>query len=118
MEKQMTRAERQQFVDEMAKEFGWVSVFRAAAWGMADLKREKRHRGERRMAFVTKRADCLVYSEVVPGRSRVDVSEEEALKYLQVLSPKQLKALRGVARDYAAQTPEEVPIEQTPWGWQ
>jgi hypothetical protein len=114
----MTRAERQQFVDEMAEEFGWITVFVALGAGMADLKREKRHRGERRMAFVTKRADSLVYSEVVQGRSRVDVSEEEALRYLQVLSPKQLKALRVLAQDYAAQEPEKVPIEQTPWGWQ
>ena len=114
----MTRAERQQFVDGMAQEFGWVSVFRAAGVCVADLKREKRHRGERRTAFVTKRADSLVYSEIVRGRSRVDVSEEEALKYLQVLSPKQLKALRELVQDYAAQAFEKVPIEQTPWGWQ
>ena len=114
----MTRAERQQFVDGMAQEFGWVSVFRAAGVCVADLKREKRHRGERRAAFVAKRAGRLVYSEVMPGRSRVDVSEEEALKYLQVLSPKQLKALRDLAQHYAAQEPEKVPIEQTPWGWQ
>jgi hypothetical protein len=114
----MTRAERQQFVDEMAEEFGWHTVFVALGAGVADLKREKRHRGERRMAYVTKRADSLVYSEVVPGRSRVDVSEGEALKYLQILSPKQLKALRELAQHYAAQEPEKVPIEQTPWGWQ
>ena len=112
----MNRATRQQFVDEMAEEFGWISVFRAAGACMADLKRDKKHRDERRTTFVAMRADRLVYSEIV-GCSRVDVSEEEVLKYLQVLSPRQLKALRELASDYAKETPEKVPIEQTPLGW-
>jgi hypothetical protein len=109
----MTRAERQQFVDEMVEEFGWITVFRTLGAGAADLKREGKNRNERRVAYVTKHNDAFVYFEEVPGRS-VSVTEEEALKYLQVLNPKQLKVLRELAQDYAAQTPEEVPVEQTP----